>query len=714
MSLEAEKILKEDTYSVQSTLATTEFLKKTKEEILHYLVNKINEKLKDDVLLKEYQKMDKRILNNKMLRELILFSPENVTNDNDIIENKENGMIINVTQSILHMPCRNVFKDIIGWSIIDSYRYDTVKNYSCHISFDKNSDPYPSISGVNQKLHSFIYGKVTQKGMLIDHRNGHTFDARDNNLEEINASQSSHNKKKKENASSKYKGVFFNKDHQKYQVIIVNEGKRMTLGTYQNQLDAAIMRDVWCVHIFKEYANLNTDDNGKNLLSNEIIEDILKNGIPEKYKLPEKKEKELPRCIRKAESGRYFFYKEIKKNGKKKFYCGTRRDTVEEAVKDRDEYESQLEMKTEKIKEEKLEKILRTKKGVPYIPVIFRKKIYKFLVNASVWRDLMQYKWRGIANAEYAQTEIDGKTIKMHNYIFTKHMGGILKNDETVDHIICGRKRDNRFSNLRPLSKSGQSHNTEHLRYINLPRGVQLSQQQFKVMHDRKNYGSFKTVEEAAQKYNEIVINKYGENAKLNIITTMGTNYEKYLDSIKHLFTPLYISQIETVEELKILLRIFYHWREKYQILIKDIKKDKVRELRLKLSDIAVIELGFDDRNDLNSSNNKEKIKYKEQEGYEDLLSCDEEDIRSEQEERDGGENEEYENDDGNDDEKEEQDVLSQEEYDDSDEAIKNKSISEIHELIKKSTKKIQTVTEVFEPIAIKEIPKPLKLNIMN
>jgi hypothetical protein len=67
------------------------------------------------------------------------------------------------------------------------------------------------------------------------------------------------NKGKLKNTSSKYKGVSFHKRDKIYTAHITIDKKLIHLGTFKNEIQAAMAYDEAAVKYFGEYANLNIE-----------------------------------------------------------------------------------------------------------------------------------------------------------------------------------------------------------------------------------------------------------------------------------------------------------------------------------------------------------------------------------------------------------------------------------------------------------------------
>jgi hypothetical protein len=91
--------------------------------------------------------------------------------------------------------------------------------------------------------------------LVIDHRNCDGLDNRRSNLRFATHAQNTLNRRKKKNAVSQFRGVWFYKG--KWGSQISSQGKRMFLGRFDNEIDAAKAYDEAARKYHGEFARLN-------------------------------------------------------------------------------------------------------------------------------------------------------------------------------------------------------------------------------------------------------------------------------------------------------------------------------------------------------------------------------------------------------------------------------------------------------------------------
>lgn len=99
------------------------------------------------------------------------------------------------------------------------------------------------------------------KTQKIDHKDGNGLNNQRENLRHCDSAQNMRNSKKRSvPTSSKHKGVCYNKKRGNYQSHIAVGGKKIYLGRYQKEEDAARAYNEAAIKLFGEFALLNVID----------------------------------------------------------------------------------------------------------------------------------------------------------------------------------------------------------------------------------------------------------------------------------------------------------------------------------------------------------------------------------------------------------------------------------------------------------------------
>jgi len=107
----------------------------------------------------------------------------------------------------------------------------------------------------NIKMHRVILG-LTGPKQQGDHINGITLDNRRGNLRAVTNQQNSWNQKPTK-GSSKFKGVSWKKEAKKWVVQLMVSGKKIHIGYFNCEIEAAHVYDQAAIKYYGEFKNLN-------------------------------------------------------------------------------------------------------------------------------------------------------------------------------------------------------------------------------------------------------------------------------------------------------------------------------------------------------------------------------------------------------------------------------------------------------------------------
>jgi len=171
------------------------------------------------------------------------------------IKNKNNFTYDIKEDGVLPIQIISVNKD--NYTIVDVEDVIRISEYNWNISSGKYANN--NLVGL---LHRFIMN-VTDSNIYVDHKNHNTLDNRKQNLRLCSPQENSFNQtiQNRNSKSSKYKGVFWDKGRNKWQTSIKYNQKRIYIGRYENEEEAAKAYDLVALNLFGEFSNLNFKDN---------------------------------------------------------------------------------------------------------------------------------------------------------------------------------------------------------------------------------------------------------------------------------------------------------------------------------------------------------------------------------------------------------------------------------------------------------------------
>ena len=141
-------------------------------------------------------------------------------------------------------------------AIVDDEDYDELNKLKWYTNHNYN-DKYYAVHSINKtqkklKLHRVIMN-VTNPKIVVDHINGDGLDNRKCNLRICSHKENMMNRVKQNDTTSKYKGVWWDKDMKRWRAYIGNK----KLGSFKLEVDAAKAYNEKAKELFGDFAKIN-------------------------------------------------------------------------------------------------------------------------------------------------------------------------------------------------------------------------------------------------------------------------------------------------------------------------------------------------------------------------------------------------------------------------------------------------------------------------
>ena len=183
--------------------------------------------------------------------------------------NDDGTTFIFVESKSKHFPGKHTITiDTEDWDKVKEYRWSikgsSTQTYPYAITFiprpggghRESKDGYRRHWSVGLLLHHLIIGKPP-KGMVVDHVQHDGLDNRKENLRIVTFQQNHWNRKGQRNSSSNYKGVSLQKTSKKWMSQLWTNGKRIYIGSFSCEHEAALAYNKKAVELWGESALLN-------------------------------------------------------------------------------------------------------------------------------------------------------------------------------------------------------------------------------------------------------------------------------------------------------------------------------------------------------------------------------------------------------------------------------------------------------------------------
>jgi hypothetical protein len=151
-----------------------------------------------------------------------------------------------------------------AFAIVDDCFFVTLNSHSWHAWRSKSGALYavrnlPRFNGARRAIKMHRQVVSAPDGSLVDHINHNTLDNRLENLRICNNQENQWNQSKKSSAvtTSRYKGVHWSKDYKKWVASVALGAKKIRIGVFVNEHDAALAYDTEVSRLRGEFAATN-------------------------------------------------------------------------------------------------------------------------------------------------------------------------------------------------------------------------------------------------------------------------------------------------------------------------------------------------------------------------------------------------------------------------------------------------------------------------
>jgi len=199
-----------------------------------------------DIVLGRFNTVEEAIKCRKDKDDEIAKEKSDAIYSTPIVKNSDGNCVIQV-------PDRknNTLVDVI----IDEDLYYDCLHYTWRVSLDGYIWGYNRESKKAFQLSRYVM-KYDDKN-LVDHINNNKADNRRDNLRIATSTQNTMNKTSAKNSSSQFLGVALNKNMNKWKATIQVDGKPIHLGFFDDEIEAARVRDEATKKYYGEHGNLN-------------------------------------------------------------------------------------------------------------------------------------------------------------------------------------------------------------------------------------------------------------------------------------------------------------------------------------------------------------------------------------------------------------------------------------------------------------------------
>lgn len=147
-------------------------------------------------------------------------------------------------------------------ALVDDEDYEFLMQWRWKVGFNGYTERSVHLGYINKKKVTktvYMHREInkTKEGYLTDHIDGNRLNNQKTNLRDVTHSQNMANRKSAKKSSSKFLGVSFIKTCRRFRASICSNKKRIVIGIFCTEIEAAIAYNKEAVKYHGEYARLN-------------------------------------------------------------------------------------------------------------------------------------------------------------------------------------------------------------------------------------------------------------------------------------------------------------------------------------------------------------------------------------------------------------------------------------------------------------------------
>ena len=142
------------------------------------------------------------------------------------------------------------------FAIVDAEDYEWLNQHKWHVLKHGRTEYAGSYQdGKYIKMHRVLLSAPA--GLVVDHRDGNGLNNRKSNLRLCTHQENIYNQRPRLGAKSRFRGVCWHKRRRRYEARIQKDGKRYSLGSFADEIEAAVVYDIKAMELFGEFAYFN-------------------------------------------------------------------------------------------------------------------------------------------------------------------------------------------------------------------------------------------------------------------------------------------------------------------------------------------------------------------------------------------------------------------------------------------------------------------------